>query len=123
MPATALPPWCAPLGLIIIPSPDPKWIYTHINPSGAGIAPRAKNKACDPELQHQVLFGQHWQWNCPWLGVGNNAGLWSAGVIHIPALLEQGGDKAIAAGIQGFFQPSSPRQQTYPPSSAWGSGG
>lgn len=61
MPATALPPLCAPLGLIIIPSPSPKWIYRHVHPSGAGIAPRAENKACDPELQQEVLFWQHWE--------------------------------------------------------------
>lgn len=41
----------------------------------------------------------------------------------VPAVPEQGGDKATAAGIQGFSQPSSPRQQTCPPSSVWGSGG
>lgn len=87
MPAIALPPSCTPLGLIIIPSPNSTWIYTAVDPSGAGIAPHAENKARDPELQQEALFRQHCERNCPWPGVWNNAGLWSAGVIHVPAPL------------------------------------
>lgn len=58
IPAVALPPLHAPPGLIIFSGPDPTRIYTGVEPSTAGITPRAANEAHDPELQQAAPFLQ-----------------------------------------------------------------